>query len=173
MKLTPEVQSAMAEALGKGAHVTTACGAVGISVQTYYRWLDWGAAERVPKENDPADLTPYQAFREAVTAASHKIQLDALDAIIGGWKDNPELALKFLKSRFPGEWNVGVQRLEHSAGAPGSASLTEEERLAERLHGFLQGAADQAALDSERGVIDATAEPETFAAIAAAEPPPA
>lgn len=107
LKLTPELQEQIVDALAAGAYASTACEYVGLSEATYYRWLQLGEqAERdlqhPPKLEDTPDTIPYddryrllrqrriewakqarkdrpfREFREAVTRASARAEVSAL-----------------------------------------------------------------------------------------------
>ena len=73
-KLTPSLQAAIVRDLGHGVPVETAAENNGIDVATLYRWLDRGAA------GEP----PYAAFRDAVTRARARVEIDLVKTVRKG-----------------------------------------------------------------------------------------
>jgi hypothetical protein len=91
-KLTPELQSALIEALSSGAFIEAACEYVGIDPGTYHRWMAKGAEE----DADPV----YGEFREAIKGARAAVTL--------------RMAGRVLEAADDGSWQAGAWWLERS-----------------------------------------------------------
>lgn len=92
-KLTPEVQAKVVQALETGHYAEDAVIIAGIGENTYYQWLEKGAA----------GTEPYAAFREAVESASRQAVDRSLKRVMGGdlgWQGSAW----FLERRFPMKW---------------------------------------------------------------------
>jgi transposase len=128
-KLTPEVQSAVMEALSAGNYLETAAQYAGIGASTLYLWLDRGRAEKerldIDTEAEPVESEQkFVEFLETVekTRAQAEVRAVALvrkAAIDGTW----QAAAWYLERSHPKKWGRS-QRLEHSGPEGGPVQMT-------------------------------------------------
>lgn len=119
-KLTPEIQTAIVEALSAGNYLETAAQYAGIHPATLFRWLDRG---REALDSDDFDKHPdkiYGEFCEAVekTRAQAEVRAVALirkAAMDGTW----QAAAWFLERSHPHKW--GRQNKVEVTGKNGGA----------------------------------------------------
>jgi transposase len=104
-KLTPELFSAIVDAIRSGNYAQVAAATAGITEQTFYEWLRRG-------RDEPDGI--YRRFADAVLAASGEAEQEKLERLRrealaddGDWK----AAAWWLERRFPKRWGK-QQRLE-------------------------------------------------------------
>lgn len=123
--LTPELIEQLSQAIRRGAYVETACALVGVSKDTFYRWL------RQAKGNDATEATIELSYAiEKAMAEAEMRFLDIIDAAAEGgtW----QAAAWRLERMFPSKWGrQGKLQVEHSgpAGQPIETELSREARL--------------------------------------------
>lgn len=104
-KLTPSITAAIASAVRRGATLTKAAKALGVSQRCVRDWLSRG----MPEVAAGAATTSYGAFAKAVTdarAAFLKSLLQTVDAASSHHADGAKVsrALQLLKSRYPDQF---------------------------------------------------------------------
>jgi transposase len=123
-KLTPEVQDKIVTALRAGNYQETAATYAGISVPTFYRWMEQGATP-------DADVI-YREFREAVEKAKADAEVRDVALIDRAAADgNWQAAAWKLERKFPNRWGR-VNRTEVT-GADGGALKVEVDHKAALL----------------------------------------
>jgi CRISPR/Cas system CMR-associated protein Cmr5 small subunit len=124
-KLTPELIDTLVEYVKNGNYISTACQAVGISVNSYHNWLNKGddfyamfrnaygadaeVDEEILKEMVKSDIiTEHQAmcvrFAEALNKASGESEALAVLHVRKAFGDDWKAAMTFLERRFPTRW---------------------------------------------------------------------
>ena len=95
VKLTPEVEKRLLDALEAGNHVEVAVQYAGISRRTFYLWLKWG------REGDNPRL---REFYEAVQKARVGAEVRAVAHLVQAMETDWRAALAFLTHKFPRRW---------------------------------------------------------------------
>lgn len=133
-KLNDTTHEAIVTAVRGGNYVETAATAAGISVSTFYRWMETGEADH------EADVTsPFRELWEAVEKAkaeSEKVDLDriAKAADDGSW----QAAAWRLERRFPTKWGRNDRvSVEHSGQIRQDLTALSTEELRERARALL------------------------------------
>jgi transposase len=127
-KLNDQVQEAIVTAVRAGNYVETAASAAGISVQTFYNWMERGEADK-----DQDRDSPFVGFFEAVEKAkaeSEKIDLDhiAKAAGEGSW----QAAAWRLERRFPDKWGKNDRmKIEHAGKIGRDVEVLTDDQLDE------------------------------------------
>lgn len=96
IKLTPELQSRICDAIRAGNYIEVAAGFGGIDPSTFHRWRARGQREQ---------RGPYRAFFLAV----QKAERDAEVALVAVWRKNTnknwQASATLLARRFPARWS--------------------------------------------------------------------
>jgi transposase len=122
-KLTPEVQEKIVTALRAGNYQETSATYAGISVPTFYGWMDRG-------RNEPGSI--YSEFLEAVEKAKADAEVRDVALIDRAAADgNWQAAAWKLERKFPNRWGR-VNRTEVT-GADGGALKVEVDHKAALL----------------------------------------
>lgn len=151
------------ELIQYGNYVPTACQAVGIAPQTFYRWMqtatevdDWleDAANREDLEEAmwggeiPVGIAPLQVrawvFRERAQKASAVSEANAVMAIRKQMPTQWAAAMTFLERRFPGRWKrkeqIDIGETDAASGIDESLMLGDPVAV-KLMHQALQRAA--------------------------------
>jgi len=82
-EFTPELRDEALKLAAAGVPKRVIADIIGVGRSTLYRWLDWGEHNYKPTASDspPADLVPYQEFRDAFVQARGKV----IAMLIGTW----------------------------------------------------------------------------------------
>lgn len=132
LKLTPERQKMIIDAILGGNFVEVACRYAGIADCTFYDWLEKGRQGR----------QPYKDFLEAYEQAQAQAEVAAVAQLRAHGRDNPGAIMNFLERRFPKRWGRQIQisgegggpiRTEHTHKLDLSSLSTEELDILERL----------------------------------------
>lgn len=106
-KLTPQLQSRICRLIADGNYVEAACGAVGITKQTYYTWL---------KVGEDAKSGKYHDFLDAIKIAEQEAEAQYVGIINKAANDGTwQAAAWWLERRQPDRWGR-KERHEHSGG---------------------------------------------------------
>lgn len=162
LELTDTTQGLVLEAIRSGAPLEACAGYAGISVGTFWRWMDLGkpdapcvrpddsqkrrgpcveAAEGRPHPAGTCpDLARYRDFREAVEREEHRLHISLAGSLVLQGKRDPRAALAVLKAKWPAHWNVPERReLTGADGGPIELAPARE-RLASRIEGIRERA---------------------------------
>lgn len=101
VKLTPEVQKRIVDAVKAGNYVTVAARYAGISTTTFYRWCRRGGEMRSGR---------YYEFLKAVRQAETYAEIRAVAIIQKEMQDNWRAAVTYLERKFPGRWGPEKKR---------------------------------------------------------------
>ncbi len=166
-KLTPEVETAICEALRNGGTWATAAAAAGVHIATLNRWRVKGeeaksgryralcdAATRASQEGGAvAAAQVFASFTQTTTETREEVLPDgALKRITITRPPDAGMALRFLERRFPSEWSP-KRVLEHVGEGGGpmkvETSTTSDEALLEMRDGIaVLTAAEREALEA-------------------------
>ena len=109
-KLKRAMISEVADLLRKGNYIETVCAIVGITVETFYRWVKEGArTERTTNLKYLFSKAVKRSLAEAETSIVEKIR-DAID------KGDVKIGIDFLRRRHPTRW--GVRQLVANVDLP-------------------------------------------------------
>lgn len=95
IKLTPEVQEKILNAIRLGNYIETAAAHAGISKDTLYRWLKLGARYNKP---------PYREFSDAVQKALADAEARDVAIIYEAAKEQWQASAWRLERKFPARW---------------------------------------------------------------------
>jgi len=120
-KLNDERQEEIARMIEEGHSIGAAARSNGITVQTFFNWMERG---------EEADAGPFADFFDRITRARGTGEARYLDAIVEIAKETDDTAtlMSLLKSRYPDSWG-DVDRGEQSGGV--EVVLPEPEANAE------------------------------------------
>lgn len=114
-KLNEVVKKRLIGALERGAYKEDACHYAGISVATFYRWMDKGEAQ---------EKGEYKQFREAVELAEANSTMISLDTIVKAEQEGDWRAAAWkLERRQPDRWGR-VERQTIKAEHSGEIRIT-------------------------------------------------
>ncbi|MDT8342159.1 MAG: hypothetical protein RQ751_11665, partial [Longimicrobiales bacterium] len=143
LELTPEFVEKAEELLAEGNYAVTVAGLLGISEDTWYRWLKLA--------DDSAEERPiFSEFRQAAgrgsAIAEHNavclVRRHAREDLPGDWRP----AMEFLRRRFPDRWG-NRQKVEADVRATTPAE-SPRERLRARFDQMARARAEQNAAAS-------------------------
>ncbi|WP_080840023.1 hypothetical protein [Cohnella massiliensis] len=108
IKLTPEVQQKIVEAIKMGNYIETAAAYAGISKNTLYDWMKRGAREkdRIAGTNRKPKATeaPFVAFSDAIEKAMADAEVRDVLIIANAAKENWQAAAWRLERKYPDRW---------------------------------------------------------------------
>jgi hypothetical protein len=128
--LTPEVHEKVREALDAGAYQRDAATFAGVSVRTFYAWLQRGreAAEALergePVESVDRDLA---AFLHMVEGSRVRVAVDLLTVVQDAARKDWRAAAWFLERSYPEQWG------KREPGKPGTSDPEPEGAFALRV----------------------------------------
>lgn len=116
-KLTLERQERIASMIEEGHSIGAAARSNGITVQTFFNWMERGAAQ---------DEGVFAEFFERITRARGHGEKQYLDAIMTIARENGDVStlLTLLKSRYPESW-ADAKRGEQTGGVTVNLDSTE------------------------------------------------
>src|SRR5258707_14105237 len=131
--LTPELCDKICTALRAGNYIETASAYVGITKDTFYRWLKRGA--HAADTNDTSKLeAQYRAFHGAVREAIAVAEIRDVALIAKAATDQWTAAAWRLERRYPDRWG---RRERHELSAPGGGPIQhaaiDPDKLAEKI----------------------------------------
>lgn len=96
-KLTPELQQEFCFIISRGNYYTTACNALGVSYQTFRRWMRAG-------EQATSEESIYRKFYLAVQLADAQGEVHAVEQWRGHFSKEFRVPATFLAARYPHKW---------------------------------------------------------------------
>ena len=100
LKLTRDMINKICEAIRMGVPVIVACRSVGITTDTYYRWLKYGKERKSKIYSDFSD-----ALEEAEAEAEKRLAQILYQFSFSDWR----AALEILKRRFRDRWSDNIE----------------------------------------------------------------
>lgn len=108
IKLTPDVQQKIVEAIKMGNYIETAAAYAGISKNTLYDWMKRGAREkeRITGTNrkPKAGEAPFVQFSDAIEKAMADAEVRDVLIIANAAKENWQAAAWRLERKYPDRW---------------------------------------------------------------------
>lgn len=108
IKLTPDIQQKIVEAIKMGNYIETAAAFAGISKNTLYEWLKRGAREkeRIAGTNrkPKASEAPFVRFSDVVEKAMADAEVRDVLIIANAAKENWQAAAWRLERKYPDRW---------------------------------------------------------------------
>jgi transposase len=140
-KLTPEIQTAVIDALSAGNYLETAAQYAGIHPATLFRWLDRGRAALESEDDNHPDKT-YGEFCEAVEKARAQSEVRAVALIRKAAMDGTwQAAAWFLERSHPHKW--GRQGRVEVTGKGGGPVEVDVSALEAKVAAILEGNATE------------------------------
>jgi hypothetical protein len=139
------------KALKVGATDTDACAFVRLSRNTFYEYM------RIGQEDQEAERqSKFRDFYERVLEARTSPKLKAMVVIQKNFKDDPRLALEYLKARHPKEWGRTSIDITTHDDSEVNVKMQQEDarRLTQQLstlNSFLEGAKQRALNPANEG----------------------
>lgn len=112
LKLTPELIEDVTRVIRAGNYAQTACEVVGISTNTYYRWL------QMAEEQGTAAI--YRDFRDAIKRAEANAEVRTVARIMQAAEEGTwQASAWFLERKHPTKWGRNDKIRQEVTGAEG------------------------------------------------------